>query len=106
MYNTAEETSRVYELKKLEFEAMVEASKNGSNNVKNTTDKTLSSVAISQPLKPAVNDSTAASQPNNVETKIEAPCAVMSSVVEEVLSLAETSEDEEACELPDWELNL
>lgn len=165
-FNTAEEASRAYEIKKLEFEAMAEASKGGSNTVKNTTGKTLSSAAVSQPPKPAVseesvgvishnsplsvlepetssiskkiNDSTAASQPSNVETKIEAPCAVMSSVVEEALTLAEIGEgldmkmeldsiffddfgppldglgdfddfqfsgfeDDEACELPDWD---
>ncbi|KAI3771748.1 hypothetical protein L6452_02915 [Arctium lappa] len=131
MYNTVEEASRAYEIKKIEFEAD-EASKNGSNNVKNTTDKTLSSAAVSQPPKPAVleesmgvifqnsplsvldpetfsifkkiNDSTTASQTSNVETKIEDPCVVMSSVVEEALSLAKIGEDEESCELPYWEL--
>ncbi|KAI3733972.1 hypothetical protein L6452_13431 [Arctium lappa] len=163
-FDTAEEASRAYEIKKLEFEAMAEASKGGSNNVKNTAVKTLSSAAVSQPSKPTVSEESVgiishnnsplsvldpetssiskkidnSQTTGNVETKIEAPCDVMASVVEEALCLAEIGEgldmkmeldsmflddfgppldgfgdfddfefcgfeDEEACELPDWD---
>lgn len=59
-YDTAEEASRAYEVKKLEFEAMAEASKGGSNNVKSTTTTTAtkapSSTAVSQPPKPTTSE--------------------------------------------------
>lgn len=57
-YDTAEEASRAYEVKKLEFEAMAEASKGGSNNVKSTTTATKapSSTAVSQPPKPTISE--------------------------------------------------
>lgn len=60
-YDTAEEASRAYEVKKLEFEAMAEASKGGSNNVKSTTTTTTatkapSSAAVSQPQKPTISE--------------------------------------------------
>ncbi|KAK9060011.1 hypothetical protein SSX86_020715 [Deinandra increscens subsp. villosa] len=56
-YNTAEEASRAYELKRLEFEEFAEASKAGSkgvgsNNVKSKT----TSAAVSQPSKPAASE--------------------------------------------------
>nr|XP_043636596.1 ethylene-responsive transcription factor ERF118-like [Erigeron canadensis]XP_043636603.1 ethylene-responsive transcription factor ERF118-like [Erigeron canadensis] len=53
-YNTAEEASRAYEEKKLEFETMAEASKGGSNNVKTTP--VPSSGAVSQAQKPAASE--------------------------------------------------
>ncbi|KAK9063737.1 hypothetical protein SSX86_017609 [Deinandra increscens subsp. villosa] len=58
-YNTAEEASRAYEIKKLEFEAMAEASKGGSNTVKTTAEKARShpsSCAVSQQPKPAASE--------------------------------------------------
>lgn len=120
-YSTAEEASKAYEVKKLEFEAMAEASKGCSNNVKTvTTGKALSSGAVSQPLKPAaseesvgvishkspssvletetssilkkINNSSTVSETGNSENEIEPPPAVESSVVEEALTLAEIGE--------------
>lgn len=61
-YNTAEEASRAYEEKKLEFETLADASKGGSNNinigngVKTATAKTPSSGAVSQTVKPAASE--------------------------------------------------
>ncbi|KAL7590375.1 ethylene-responsive transcription factor ERF118 [Lactuca sativa] len=58
-YDTAEEASRAYEVKKLEFEAMAEASKGGSNIVKSTTTTTTTkapSSAVSQLPKPAISE--------------------------------------------------
>ncbi|XP_071686385.1 ethylene-responsive transcription factor ERF116-like [Rutidosis leptorrhynchoides] len=54
-YNTAEEASKAYEMKKLEFEAMAEASKGGSNNIKTPT-KPSSSGAVSKPVNPTASE--------------------------------------------------
>ncbi|KAL8241896.1 hypothetical protein R6Q59_012198 [Mikania micrantha] len=54
-YNTAEEASRAYESKKLEFEVLAEASKGGGGGGL-ITGKAPSSTDVSQPLKPAVSE--------------------------------------------------
>ncbi|KAM0019848.1 putative transcription factor AP2-EREBP family [Helianthus debilis subsp. tardiflorus] len=115
-YNTAEEASRAYEDKRLEFEAFAEASKGGSNNV-----KTAGVGAVSQPSLPAVSEesvgvishtfpvtepepepetetssiskktttgSTSVSQSSRAESKTESACVA----VEEALTLAEIGE--------------
>ncbi|XP_071716235.1 ethylene-responsive transcription factor ERF118-like [Rutidosis leptorrhynchoides] len=103
-YNTAEEASRAYEMKKLEFEAMAEASKGGSNNIKTTT-KALSSGVVSQPPKPTASEesvgvishtspsSVLETETSSVSKKINEiePKEVIGSqlVVEEALTLAE-----------------
>ncbi|XP_076956006.1 ethylene-responsive transcription factor ERF118-like [Bidens hawaiensis] len=64
-YNTAEDASRAYEEKKLEFETLAEASKGGSNNINNGNDiKTVTakaplSGAVSQTVKPAASEESA-----------------------------------------------
>ncbi|XP_076902197.1 ethylene-responsive transcription factor ERF118-like [Bidens hawaiensis] len=63
-YNTAEEASRAYEEKKLEFETLAEASKGGSNNVNTGNDvktvcatpKAPLSGVVSQTVKPAASE--------------------------------------------------
>ncbi|XP_076900930.1 ethylene-responsive transcription factor ERF118-like [Bidens hawaiensis] len=63
-YNTAEEASRAYEEKKLEFETLAEASKGGSNNINNVNDVktatgcviTPSSGAVSRTVKPTASE--------------------------------------------------
>lgn len=102
-YNTAEEASRAYEIKKLEFEAMAEASKGGSNNIKTAT-KAISSGAVSQPQKPTASEesvgvishnspsSVLETETSSVSKKInemEPKDVIESLVVEEALTLAE-----------------
>lgn len=89
-YDTAEEASRAYEVKKLEFEAMAEASKGCSNNVKSTTTKAPSSAAVSQPPKPAASEESVGvishiSQSSLLETE-------SSSISRKVISSSQASE--------------
>ncbi|KAI3696221.1 hypothetical protein L1987_79232 [Smallanthus sonchifolius] len=106
-YNSAEEASRAYEIKKLEFEAFAEASKGSGFDrdiIKTTADgasaPTSGVVSASQPPKPSyseesvgvifhhfsssVEPETSVSQTSNDGTKIE--------VVEEALALSEIGE--------------
>ncbi|KAI3816508.1 hypothetical protein L1987_16207 [Smallanthus sonchifolius] len=104
-YNTAEEASRAYEIKKLEFEAFAEASKGGcfdGNTVKTSADKAPSSgaVSVSQAPKPAVSEESVGvifhSSPSSVEPETSVSQtsndAAKIEVVEEALTLSEIGE--------------
>ncbi|KAI3730577.1 hypothetical protein L1987_61748 [Smallanthus sonchifolius] len=121
-YNTAEEASRAYEVKKLEFDSIAEASKAGSKTSNNFTSTARKPAASEESVGVIFHNSP--SETSNNETKIELEISKGLDMELELDSMFFDSlgspldgfgdlddfqlcgfDDNEACALPDWDLD-